>query len=240
MLTYTTLQDRPREFLAATGLTHAECAHLLLAFATAYALLYPPEKTLEGKPRQRRAGGGTTGTLPQMEDKLLCILVFQKTNPLQTMHGLQFQLSQPQTNYWIHHLLPVLQRAFAALGMAPERDASRVATGPLALEGAPDVAIDGTERRRQRPTDAAQQQEQYSGKKKTHTDKNILLVNEHTDKVVSLGPTVAGKKPDKKAADEGEIAYPTNATLDKDTGFQGYEPAGVLTRQPKKNRKARS
>jgi hypothetical protein len=38
----------------------------------------------------------------------------------------------------------------------------------------------------------------------------------------------------KKAADEEEIAYPTNATLDKDTGFQGYEPAGVLTRQPKK------
>ena len=240
MLTYTTLQDRPREFLAATGLTHVEFARLLPAFATAYALLYPPEQTLEGKPRQRRAGGGATGTLPQMEDKLLFILVFQKTNPLQTMHGLQFQLSQPQTNYWIHHLLPVLQRALAALGLAPERDASRVATSPLALEGAPDLAIDGTERRRQRPTDAAQQQEQYSGKKTTHTDKNILLVNEHTDKVVYLGPTVVGKKHDKKAADEGEMASPTHATLDKDTGLQGYEPAGVLTRQPKKNRKARS
>jgi hypothetical protein len=44
----------------------------------------------------------------------------------------------------------------------------------------------------------------------------------------------------KKAADEAQIAYPTNGTLDKDTGFQGYEPAGVLTRQPKKNPKARS
>ena len=31
-----------------------------------------------------------------------------------------------------------------------------------------------------------------------------------------------------------EIAYPPKATLDQDTGFQGYEPAGVLTRQPKK------
>ena len=239
MLTYTTLHDRPREFLAATGLTHADFVHLLPAFATAYARLYPPDKTLEGTPRQRRAGGGATGTLPQMADKLLFILVFQKTNPLQTMHGLQFQLSQPPTNYWIHHLLPVLQRAFAALGLAPERDASRVATSPLALEGAPDMAIDGTERRRQRPTNAAQQQEQYSGKKKTHTDKNLLLVNEHTDKVIYLGPTVAGKKHDKKAAEEEEIAYPTNATLDKDTGFQGYEPAGVLPRQPQKNRKAR-
>jgi len=221
MLTYTTLQDRPREFLAATGLTHAEFARLLPAFATAYALLDPSEKTLEGKPRQRRAGGGATGTLPQMDDKLLFLLVFQKTNPLQTMHGLQFQLSQPQTNYWIPHLLPVLQRAFVALGVAPERDASRVATSPLALEGAPDVVMDGTERRRQRPTDAAQQKEQYSGKKKTHTDKNLVLVNEHTNKVVYLGPTVPGKTHDKQAADAAQIGYPTNATLGKDTGFQG-------------------
>ena len=240
MLTYAALQNRPREFLAATGLTHDEFARVLPAFAAASAVLYPPDKTWQGKVRQRQRGGGATGGLSQMEDKLLFILVFQKTHPLQTMHGLQFELSQSQTNYWIHHLLPVLQRAFAALGVAPERDASRVATSALALEGAPDLAIDGTERRRQRPTNAAQQQEQYSGKKKTHTDKNILLVNEHTTKVVYLGPTVAGKKHDKKAADEGEIAYPTNATLDKDTGFQGYEPPGVLTRQPKKNPKARS
>jgi len=81
MLTYTILQDRPREFLAATGLTHAAFAHLLPAFATAYALRYPPDKTLEGTPRQRRAGGGATGTLPPMEDKRLCLLVFQNTNP---------------------------------------------------------------------------------------------------------------------------------------------------------------
>jgi len=240
MLTYSTFQDRPREFLAATGLTHAEFTRVLPAFAAAYRVLYPPDKTWEGKARQRQSGGGAKGVLPQMEDKLLFILVYQKTNPLQTMHGLQFALRQPQTNYWIHHLLPVLQRALVALGMAPERDASRVATSPLALEGAPDGVIDGTERRRQRPTDAAQQKEHYSGKKKTHTDKNLLLVNEHTNKVVYLGPTVAGKTHDKKAADTAQICSPPNATLGKDTGFQGYEPAGVLTRQPKKNPKARS
>jgi hypothetical protein len=35
-------------------------------------------------------------------------------------------------------------------------------------------------------------------------------------------------------ADEAAISYPRNATLDKDTGFQSYEPAGVITKQPKK------
>jgi hypothetical protein len=81
------------------------------------------------------------------------------------------------------------------------------------LEGAPQGAIDGTERRRQRPTDLLLQREHYSGKKKAHTDKNLLLVNEMTGKVAYLGPTVAGKMHDKKAADEAKIVYPTNATL---------------------------
>jgi hypothetical protein len=57
--------------------------------------------------------------------------------------------------------------------------------------------------------------------KKTHTDKNLLLINEMTGKVVYLGPTEPGKKHDKKAADEAQMGYPRHATLDKDPGFQG-------------------
>jgi hypothetical protein len=49
-----------------------------------------------------------------------------------------------------------------------------------------------------------------------------------------------GKKNDKKVVDENAISYPAGATLGKDTGFQGYEPSGVLTYQPKKNRRDRS
>src|SRR5215831_469772 len=237
MLTYTTLKYRPRDFLAATGLTREEFLRVLPAFVAAYTACYPLDKTWQGKVRQRKLGGGATGALPKIDDKLFFILVYQKTNPLQTMHGLHFGLSQPQTNYWIHRLLPVLRRAFVALDMAPERDASRVATSPLMLEGAPAGALDGTERRRQRPTDAAQQTAHYSGKKKAHTDKNVLLINEYTSKVVYLSPTVAGKTHDKKATDEADLWSPVNSALDKDTGFQGYEPAGVLTQQPKKTQR---
>jgi hypothetical protein len=240
MLTYSTLHDRPRECLAATSLTHEEVARVLPACAAASAVLYPPDKTWEGKGRQRQSGGGATGGLPQMADTLLFLLVYQTTTPLQPRHGVPCERSQPQTHDWRHRLLPVLQRACAALGMAPERAANRVATSPLALEGAPEVAMDGPERRRQRPTEAAQQQEQYRGKKNTHPDKHLLRVNEPTTTVVSLGPTVAGKTHAKNAADAGEMASPTNATLDKDTGLQGSAPPGGLTRQPKKPPQARS
>ena len=239
MLIYNELKNKPREFLAATGLKLDEFEQLLPAFQTAYRQKYPPHLTPAGKTRQRQIGGGATGALPQIEDKLFFILIYQKTHPLQTMHGLHFGLSQPQTNDWIHRLLPVLQQALRTLGEAPERDARRVATSDLARAGGPNLTIDGSERRRQRPQDHTKQKEHYSGKKQAHTDKNILLVNANTKKVVYLSPTVAGKTHDKKATDEAQIGYPHNATLDKDTGFQGYEPAGTQTRQPKKSPKAK-
>lgn len=235
MLSYEMLQERPREFLAATGLTAAEFEQLLPAFAAAYSQHYPPHLTAAGQPRKRRSGGGSKALLANDSAKLLFMLIYLKTNPLQTMHGLQFGLSQAQTNYWIHHLLPVVQQALLDLGFTPERDPSRVAATPL-LHDTPDLVIDGTERRRQRPKDLERQKEHYSGKKKTHTDKNILLVQQQTGQVIYLGATLPGKTHDKKAADAAEIVYPANTTLDQDSGFQGYAPAGVLTRGPKKSR----
>ncbi len=109
----------------------------------------------------------------------------------------------------------------------------------MAQESAPQLAIDGTERRRQRPQDAEDQKPHYSGKKKTHTDKNLVVVNEVTHQIVYLGPTLPGSVHDKKAADRAGIEYPALATLDKDSGFQGYDPPGVLTCQPKKKPRGR-
>jgi hypothetical protein len=90
MLNYATLKDKPRELLAATGLKQAEFETLLSAFSAAYEAAYPAEQTVLGQTRQRRKGGGNKGTLRQIEDKLLFILVYEKTYPLQTMLGLQF------------------------------------------------------------------------------------------------------------------------------------------------------
>ena len=122
MLTYQQLKDKPRDFLAATGHTVAEFEQLLPAYQTAYQHRYPSHLTLAGKERQRQPGGGSKGGLAQAEDRVLFILIYLKTNPLQTMHGLQFGFSQSQANYWIHHLLPVVKVALRELGMTPARD----------------------------------------------------------------------------------------------------------------------
>jgi hypothetical protein len=233
MLCYDTLKNKGREFLAATGLTPEEFETLLPAFTTAEGQAQPPDRTRKGGERRRASGAGAKGRLARPEDRLLFILVY-----LQTLHALQFGLSQPQANHWVHRLLPVLQQALCDLGHRPERQAGEVAACPLASEGGSALVIDGTERRRQRPQDGEVQKGHYSGKKKAHTDKNLLVVNEVSRKVAYLGPTEPGRKHDKRAADEAGIVYPACATLDQDTGFQGYAPERVLVEQPKKSRRA--
>jgi hypothetical protein len=84
----------------------------------------------------------------------------------------------------MHRLLPVLQRAWADLDMAPEREARQVATTPLPLEGAPHLAMDGTARRRHRPQEDPAPQAPYSGKKQAPPDTTILLGKEGTSTVV--------------------------------------------------------
>lgn len=172
MLNYNELKNKPRELLAATGLKAEEFEALLEAFAASYSEQYPAHRTVTGQARQRGKGAGNKGKLWRVEDKLLFILVYEKTYPLQTMLGLQFGLSQGRVNEWIHRLTPILQQAIASLGLTPERDGQALQTNELALEGGADLIIDGTERRRQRPVEQSAQREQYSGKKSIYRQKS--------------------------------------------------------------------
>jgi DDE superfamily endonuclease len=235
MLTYTKLKRNRRKCVALTGLTPKEFSALLPAFARAYAERYPADKTMTGQPRKRQGGGGRKGVLQEAEQKLLFILVHQKTYPLQTLLGEVFGLSQPRVNEWVQRLLPVLKVALDELGVLPERDPAQFAQSEPQHGERPELIIDGTERRRQRPKNLAKQAAAYSGKKKTHCDKNIVIVQAKTKRVGFLSQTYAGKTHDKKIVDTESIDYPPETTLYQDTGFQGYEPAVAQTCQPKKS-----
>ena len=141
---------------------------LLVAFEKAEDEAIPEQQTRAGQARQRGVGGGNKSKLGSAADKLLFILVYHKTYPLQTLLGLQFGLSQGRVNEWIHRLTPLLQQALAAQGHTPTRDGAAVETSELAVEGGADLVMDGTERRRQRPQEATAQKEHYSGKKNAH------------------------------------------------------------------------
>jgi len=236
MLSYKRLKKQARRFLAFTGLTHREFKTLLPLFEQAYTQLYPPTRTLLGQVRQRVAGGGRKSVLEESADKLFFILVYQKTYPLQIVQAELFGLSQASANYWIHHLLPVLAQALQDLGVKPERDGRQLPRAERWHKESAELIIDGTERRRQRPKNPEKQRLHYSGKKKAHSDKNLVIAHTHSRRVAYLSPTYVGKTHDKKMADQEQIAYPPATTLHQDTGFQGYHPKGARVCQPKKSR----
>ena len=241
MLRYTELRQKPKEFLCATGVTDEEFQKILPVFAQQHlkpASVKPQQRRKKRAPRQ--PGGGRKAQLDTVEQKLLFILVYHKTAPLQTMHGLQFGLSQSAVNNWVHCLLPALQLSLQQLECAPLRDGTQLSAAAAATAGGVQLCLDGTERRLQRPVEDTQQRAKYSGKKADHTDKNLLLANVQTQRVVYLSATVEGKKHDKKLADESAISYPVNATLLQDTGFQGYAPDSVIVLQPKKSARTRT
>lgn len=109
--------------------------------------------------------------------------------------------------------------------------------GHLMVGFGPQLGLDATERRIERPRDAETQKLAYSGKQKTHTIKNTKIVNLITGIIVFLGATEYGTTHDKKAAEQDKIRFPDNSDAWMDSGYQGYEVEGARRHQPKKKPK---
>ena len=120
-LRYTDVARKPTDVLDMTSLTVDEFQALLPPFEQAFQA-HMAQWRLDGKPRTaRRYTTYTNCPLPTPEDRLLFILVYLKTNPLQVAHGLMFGLPQGKTNQWLHLLLPLVCNALRELGDAPSR-----------------------------------------------------------------------------------------------------------------------
>lgn len=96
--------------------------------------------------------------------------------------------------------------------------------------------MDGTDRRVRRPQNKQQQKNCYSGKRKTHTNKNLLIVANR--QVKYLGQTHPGSVHDLHLTDEiGNRRFPLRSSLFVDLGFMGYKPAGTQLLIPEKKPK---
>lgn len=139
-LRYADLVRKPTDVLDMTSLTPEEFDLLVPAVETAFQA-HMAEWRLDGKRRTaRRYTTYRNCPLPTPEDRLLFILAYLKTNPLQVVHGLLFGLPQGKTNQWLHVLLPILRDALRTLGDAPARSIEelrkRLAPHPVELHEA--------------------------------------------------------------------------------------------------------
>ena len=233
MTNYARLSQKAKQFHALTGYTFEEFEALVPTFRNAF-LIHMQTYTLEGKKRQKRSYVVYRNCpLPTIEDKLLFILMYLRKAPTQDIFGEVFGMSQPVVNKWIHVLHPSLHKALAVLGALPARTAEG-----MKLQAQQVYFQDGTERAIPRPINQEIQRFYYSGKRKSHTIKNVVIINEEC-KIVLLTLTCEGKKHDKKVSDEAGFELPSGSCLYQDTGFQGFALEDVLIVQPKKKPKGK-
>jgi len=238
LIKFQLLKKNLAAFQCFSGLNLAAFYELLPSFERAYEADLDKRDKERSRKRLRERGGGRNGALPNMEDKLLFILFYFKVYPVQEVQGYVFGMGQTQAGEWVHRLTPILNQA---LGYEKQLPARKVQDIQQVLKMCPDLEfiIDGTERPIRRPKDKEKQKEYYSGKKGRHTVKNNLVTEKPTKKVKVLSATCEGKKHDKKLADEQAIPFPKGSQVWKDSGFQGYEPEGVVTYQPMKKPKGK-
>jgi hypothetical protein len=126
-LRFTEIQTRPTEVLDLTSLTLDEFQRLVPPFEAAFEA-HMADWRLDGRPRTaRRYTTYTNCPLPTPEDRLLFILVYLKTYPLQVVQGRLFGMGQSKAHQWIHVLLVVLRATLRTLGDAPTRSVQALA-----------------------------------------------------------------------------------------------------------------
>jgi hypothetical protein len=141
-LRFADLQTRPTEVLDLTSLTLKELRELVSPFEAAFQA-HMTHWRLDGKPRAaRRYTTDKNCPLVTPEDRLLCILVYLKTYPLQVVQGRLFGMGQSKAHQWIHVLLVVLRATLRTLGDAPTRSVAALAKrlGVVEAEAAAMVA----------------------------------------------------------------------------------------------------
>lgn len=222
-MNYLKIRQKPAQFKALTSLTLEEFDELAPLFETQW-LDFIAHYTLDGQRRSRQYKPVNDTQLPTPTHKLFFVLVYQKTNPLQEYHAASFDIDVSMTNKWIHLLSPLLDKATQAW-QASRQDV---------LSYQEELLIDVTERPIQR--DTYEQKEYYSGKKKTHTVKNLVLCTT-LGLIVFLGQTAPGRIHDKRLA---ELIHFKKAThLLADLGFLGWRPTGGSVSLPHKKPKGK-
>jgi DDE superfamily endonuclease/Helix-turn-helix of DDE superfamily endonuclease len=212
---------------AATSLTRAEFDALARQFAPLWDGRLA-RQTATGTPRQRQPGGGRKSILATAQAKLFFILFYYKAYPTQDLMGLLFGFTQGQVSSWVGRLTPAVSTL-----MDLHKPVRRVRALHELLARDPalqEVIIDGTERRLPRPVRADRQRRYYSGRKKRHGVKNVIVTAR--GKVRWLSRTRPARRHDKAVAEEDRLRLPAGVTLLGDSGFAGLDPGGAMLLVP--------
>lgn len=187
------------------------------------------------KDRQRAYGGGSNGNIKDPRKKLFFILWYLKVYPTFDVAAYVFASSKTRTQVWAHKILPILEKTLKRKLVLPKRRIGTIEEFFRLFPQTKEVMLDGVERPTIRSQKSKTQRKHYSGKKKRHTRKSIVLVDSKK-RILLITPTKHGKIHDKKMSDKNMLVsrIPKEVSIIADTGFQGIQKIHENTLIPKK------
>jgi len=142
--------------------------------------------------RKRAIGGGRQFEM-LARDQILMVVVWLRQYPTHEVLGYLFGVSDSTPSRYIKRVLPLLEAA-GQDGMRmprPGRNGRRLDSLLAEIPGLA-VLIDSFEQRVQRPQERQEADEYYSGKKKQHTLKSQVAVDEYSGEIVDVAESVRG------------------------------------------------
>lgn len=267
MALYSKLRKRPALFFATTGVALDRFEALLPQFERVYDERETARKRrviATGAERTRAAGGGAQFAT-DLTERLLMALVYYRVYATQEFLTLLFDVEHKSTicravaqmRPVLEAVLPVPERALAtAVDLAEketERRRKRIGNVTDFVREYPElsVLIDGTEQPKQRPQDKQKRKDDYSGRKKRHTLKQIVTTTPG-GLILDQSPAVGGRTHDMRAFREHVATGCPGASLWSsverlrvtcyaDSGFSGIEKLSLpattrVTAQARRNR----
>lgn len=222
MITYQGLSRKPKIFKNLAGVTLPEFDDL---YEKSYAVWHQQEQERLNRPDRRRAiGGGRKYELKYREQMLMTLVwlrLYLNTEALGYFFGVDKSTVSRNTRRVLAALRVVGE---ATLGWPEPPKRGQGKTVEQALEEYPDLfaIVDATEQAVQRSSDDDTQRQHYSGKKKRHTRKTQLIVNEYGE-IRHLSSSTPGSIHDIKhfrLSDVGAL-IPKEVTVGSDAGYDG-------------------
>lgn len=213
-LTYERLKKKPHIFLRLTGTTITEFDQIVERVKPLW------EEEIEQKKKQH----GRTSQLKYFEDKLLTLFMYYRTYITHEFVGYLVGLHNANICRLFKKLEPLVARKITI-----KKDRS------LTQEEVIKILADVTEQPTQRPKKKGKQKKYYSGKKKRHTLKAEIVMQDN-GRILSTSRTRPGRTHDFRIRKEGKH-LPGNSEKYVDSGYQGLQKRTNNVTLPFKRRK---
>jgi DDE superfamily endonuclease len=219
-----------------TGLTVAEFTNLVSDFSWNYHE-YEAKRITE---RKRKLGGGRGSKIETIEEKLFYVLFYLKTYPTFDMASFYVGFARSKAHKWAHILFPILEQTMKRKLVLPQRKISSREEFERLYPEVTEVFADGIERSIQRSKNKKKQNKTYSGKKKQHTRKSVV-VSDKERRILVVTKQKSGRRHDKRLADKESIfeMIPEDIPIFVDTAFIGEQKVHPNLYIPKKKTKKR-